>query len=70
MIEIKTVFADSIDDMLKKTYEIDEDMHKANIENTEFELMKSSTNIHKISDSKVLYCNVLVYKVGDDDAEL
>lgn len=70
MIEIKTVFADSIDDMLKKTDKLNDQMYSKHAYDTEFELIKSSTNIHKISDSKVLYCNVLVYKVGDDDAEL
>lgn len=70
MIEIKTVFADNVDDVLRKTDKLNDQMYSKYAYDTEFELVKSHIDIHKISDSKVLYCNVLVYEVGDADAEL
>ncbi|ASI63370.1 hypothetical protein ALX04_006710 [Lactiplantibacillus plantarum subsp. plantarum] len=63
-MKIKMVHADNVDELFSRVREVDK------AQDIDDELIDTSRDFIKVSDSKMIYCEVLVYRTGDDDEEL
>lgn len=63
-MKIKMVHADNMDELFSQVSEVDK------AQDIDDELLDVEFDFIKVSDSKVIYCEALVYRTGDDDEEL
>ncbi|KZU59551.1 prophage Lp3 protein 10 [Lactiplantibacillus plantarum] len=63
-MKIKMVHADNTDELFSRVREVDK------AQDIDDELIDTSFDFIKVSDSKMIYCEALVYRAGDDDEEL
>ncbi|MCT3575466.1 hypothetical protein [Levilactobacillus brevis] len=63
-MKIKMVHADNMEELFAQVSEVDK------AQDIDDELLDVEFDFIKVSDSKVIYCEALVYKVGDDDEDL
>lgn len=63
-MKIKMVHADSVAELSSRVREVDK------AQDIDDELLDVEFDFIKVSDSKVIYCEALVYRTGDDDEEL
>ncbi|WP_076640948.1 hypothetical protein [Lactiplantibacillus plantarum] len=63
-MKIKMVHADNMDELFSQVSEVDK------AQDIDDELLDVEFDFIKVSDSKVIYCEALVYRNGDDDEEL
>ncbi|MCT3583634.1 hypothetical protein [Levilactobacillus brevis] len=63
-MKIKMVHADNMEELFAQVSEVDK------AQDIDDELLDVEFDFIKVSDSKVVYCEALVYKVGDDDEDL
>lgn len=61
---IKMVHADNMEELFAQVSEVDK------AQDIDDELLDVEFDFIKVSDSKVIYCETLVYRTGDDDEEL
>lgn len=63
-MKIKMVHADNVDELFSRVREVDK------AQDIDDELIDTGFDFIKVSDSKMIYCEALVYRTGDDDEEL
>ncbi|MBS0951397.1 hypothetical protein ABC426_02450 [Lactiplantibacillus plantarum] len=63
-MKIKMVHADNVDELSSRVREVDK------AQDIDDELLDVEFDFIKVSDSKMIYCEALVYRTGDDDEEL
>ncbi|QCZ48778.1 prophage P2b protein 10 [Levilactobacillus brevis] len=63
-MKIKMVHADNMEELFAQVSEVDK------AQDIDDELLDVEFDFIKVSDSKVIYCEALVYKAGDDDEDL
>ena len=63
-MKIKMVHADNFDELFSRVREVDK------AQDIDDELIDTGFDFIKASDSKMIYCEALVYRTGDDDEEL
>ncbi|MEN2361193.1 hypothetical protein [Levilactobacillus brevis] len=63
-MKIKMVHADNMEELFAQVSEVDK------AQDIDDELLDVEFDFIKVSDSKVIYSEALVYKVGDDDEDL
>ncbi|MGA3376508.1 hypothetical protein [Lactiplantibacillus pentosus] len=63
-MKIKMVHADNVDELFSRVREVDK------AQDIDDELIDTSRDFIKVSDSKMIYCEALVYRTGDEDEEL
>ncbi|WP_203639829.1 hypothetical protein [Levilactobacillus wangkuiensis] len=63
-MKIKMVHADNMEELFAQVSEVDK------AQDIDDELLDVEFDFIKVSDSKMIYCEALVYKVGDDDEDL
>ncbi|VFI61554.1 hypothetical protein LAP9571_02257 [Lactiplantibacillus plantarum] len=63
-MKIKMVHADNMDELFSRVSEVDK------AQDIDDELLDVEFDFIKVSDSKMIYCEALVYRAGDDDEEL
>ncbi|KZU50864.1 hypothetical protein T1J70_09850 [Lactiplantibacillus plantarum] len=63
-MKIKMVHADNMEELFAQVSEV----NKA--QDIDDELLDVEFDFIKVSDSKVIYCEALVYRTGDEDEEL
>ncbi|MCK8475084.1 hypothetical protein [Lactiplantibacillus plantarum] len=63
-MKIKMVHADNVAELFSRVSEVDK------AQDIDDELLDVEFDFIKVSDSKMIYCEVLVYRTGDDDEEL
>ncbi|WP_280990889.1 hypothetical protein [Lactiplantibacillus carotarum] len=63
-MKIKMVHADNTDELFSRVREVDK------AQDIDDELIGTSIDFIKVSGSKMIYCEALVYRAGDDDEEL
>ncbi|MGO1969436.1 MAG: hypothetical protein ACTH1Q_01435 [Levilactobacillus brevis] len=63
-MKIKMVHADNMEELFAQVSEVDK------AQDIDDELLDVEFDFIKVSDSKVIYCEALVYKAGDDDENL
>ncbi|MGY5257058.1 hypothetical protein [Lactiplantibacillus plantarum] len=63
-MKIKMVHADNMEELFVQVSEV----NKA--QDIDDELLDVEFDFIKVSDSKVIYCEALVYRTGDEDEEL
>lgn len=63
-MKIKMVHADNVDELSSRVSEVDK------AQDIDDELLDVEFDFIKVSDSRMIYCEALVYRTGDDDEEL
>ncbi|MFC6181502.1 hypothetical protein [Lactiplantibacillus daowaiensis] len=63
-MKIKMVHADNMEELFAQVSEVDK------AQDIDDELIGTSIDFIKVSDSKTIYCEALVYRTGDDDEDL
>ncbi|WP_076633656.1 hypothetical protein [Lactiplantibacillus plantarum] len=63
-MKIKMVHADNMEELFAQVSEVDK------AQDIDDELLDVEFDFIKVNDSKVIYCEALVYRTGDDDEEL
>ena len=63
-MKIKIVHADNMEELFAQVSEVDK------AQDIDDELLDVEFDFIKVSDSKVIYCEALVYRTGDEDEEL
>lgn len=63
-MKIKMVHADNVDELFSIVREVDK------AQDIDDELIDTGFDFIKVSDSKMFYCEALVYRTGDDNEEL
>ncbi|WP_125766212.1 hypothetical protein [Levilactobacillus mulengensis] len=63
-MKIKMVHADNMEELFAQVSEVDK------AQDIDDELIGTSIDFIKVSDSKKIYCEALVYRTGDDDEDL
>ena len=63
-MKIKMVHADNMEELFAQVSEVDK------AQDIDDELLDVEFDLIKVSDSKVIYCEALVYRTGDEDEEL
>ncbi|MCH7260651.1 hypothetical protein ACA592_01435 [Lactiplantibacillus plantarum] len=63
-MKIKMVHADNMEELFAQVSEVDK------AQDIDDELLDVEFDFIKVSDSKVIYCEALVYRTGDEDEEL
>ena len=63
-MKIKMVHADNMEELFAQVREVDK------AQDIDDELLDVEFDFIKVSDSKVIYCEALVYRTGDEDEEL
>lgn len=63
-MKIKMVHADNMEELFAQVWEVDK------AQDIDDELLDLEFDFIKVSDSKVIYCEALVYRTGDEDEKL